>query len=151
MAQNKIPLKDVLAAIDMNGKSIWNELDEEERKSINFWLLNRYVSNVHGNFEKQAMAIFKTNEYYNKNYNELQKNHKQLLWQLLCASGATGKIESHPWMGLKSKKGSTKPIKLLEKIYPNMKSDEVELLAKLHTTKELRKLAEDHGIEKPDI
>ena len=151
MTDKKIPLKDVLAAIDMNGKSVWNELDDDERKSINFWLLNRYVSNVNGDLEKQAMAVFKTNEYYNKNYVDLQKNHKQLLWQLLCASGGTGKIEHHLWMGLKSKKGSSKPNKLLEKIYPNMKLDEVELLAKLYTTKELRALAEEHGIDNPDL
>lgn len=151
MSKNKIPLRDILAALDMNSKTVWNELDEDERKSVGFWLLNRYMSNVNGNFEKQAMAVFKTNEYYNKNYNDLQKDHKQLLWQLLCASGGTGKIESHSWLGLKSKKGSTKPMRLLEKIYPNMKLDEVQLLAKLYTTKELRKLAKEHGIENPDL
>ena len=48
MAQAKLPIKDILAAIDMNAKSVWKELSEEERKTVSFWLLNRYVSAVQG-------------------------------------------------------------------------------------------------------
>ena len=62
MAQAKLPIKDVLAAIDMGAKSVWDELNEEERKSVGFWLLNRYASSVTGNREKQELAVFKTNE-----------------------------------------------------------------------------------------
>ena len=42
MAQDKFPVKDVLASIDLNGKGVWKELSDEERKSVGFWLLNRY-------------------------------------------------------------------------------------------------------------
>lgn len=152
MAQQKLPLKDILAAVDYNAKSAWKELTDDEKKQVSFWLLNRYVSNVSGSYEKQALALFKTNEYFNKNFNELQKNHKHLLWQLLCASGATGKIEFHQWMGLKQKKSSNnKSVKLLSQIYPNMKQDEVELLARISTKKEIKDLAKEHGHEKVDI
>ena len=69
------------------------------------------------------------------------------MWQLLCMSGATGKIEYHPYIGFK-KKGSNNnaAIKLLEKIHPNMKMHEVELLAGISTKKELKELAKDHDI-----
>ena len=40
-----------------------------------------------------------------------------------------------------------KAIKLLERIHPNMKQFEVEMLAGMYTTKELKQLAEDHNIE----
>ena len=143
----KLPIKDILAAIDMDAKSVWKELSDEEKKSISFWLLNRYVSNINGNREKQELAVFKTNEYFNKNYMDVSK-HQQLQWQLLCMSGATGKIEFHPWMGFKQKNGdNNKAIKLLQQIYPNMKNDEVELLARLSTKKELKQLAEEHNID----
>jgi|TARA_A200000159_G_scaffold24493_1_gene21658 hypothetical protein len=148
MAQAKLPIKDVLAAIDMGAKSVWDELNEEERKSVGFWLLNRYVSSVKGNREKQELAIFKTNEFYNKNWNELGMKHPKLQWQLICQSGNTGKIEFHPWIGFKKKNGdNSKGIKLLKQIYPNMKEDEIELLANLSTKKELKQLAEEHDIE----
>lgn len=149
--QSKLPIKDILAAIDMNAKSVWKELSDEERKSVSFWLLNRYVSAVQGPREKQELAVFKTNEYYNKHFNTIgvgkENGHQELMWQLLCMSGASGKIEYHPYIGFK-KKGSNNnaAIKLLEQIYPNMKQHEVELLAELSTTKELKQLAEDHDI-----
>ena len=143
----KLPIKDILAAIDMNGKSVWDELSDEEKKQISFWLLNRYVSSVKGNRESQELAVFKTNEYYNKNYMEVSK-HPKLQWQLLCMSGNTGKIEYHEWIGHKKKtESNSKSVKLLQELYPNMKQDEVELLARISTKKELKQLAEEHGIE----
>lgn len=145
MAQ-KLPVKDVLAALDMNAKNIYNELDDSEKKQVAFWLLNRYMASVQGTREKQELAVFKTNEYYNKNYNEIQSKHKNLLWQLLCISGNTGKIEYHPWIGFKKKGSSNNNIKTLEKLYPNMKQDELELLATMYTTKEIKEIVEQTNI-----
>ena len=149
--QKKLPLKDVLAAIDLNAKNVWDELSDEERKQVSFYLLNRYVSSVKGQRDKAELAVFKTNEYYNKGFFLLQK-HKKLLWQLLCMSGNTGKIQYHEWIGYKHKnKSNSKIIKFLQKIYPNMKQDEVELLAGISTKKELYALGEDHGMDKRSV
>jgi len=146
-SKQALPVKDILAAIDMNAKNVWNELSDEEKKQVNFWLLNRYVSSVKGNRDAQELAVFKTNEYYNKNWNELGTRHPKLQWQLLCQSGNTGKIEFHQWIGFKKKQGNNNAQKLLAQIYPNMKQDEVDLLAKLSTKKELKQLAEEYGID----
>lgn len=148
MAQTKLPIKDILAAIDMGAKNVWDEITDEEKKQVSFWLLNRYVSSVKGNRESQELAVFKTNEYYNKNYMEVSK-HPKLQWQLLCMSGNTGDIKFHQWIGHKKKASSdnNKAVKLLEQIYPNMKQDEVELLARTSTKKELKQLAEEYGID----
>ena len=54
MAQAKLPVKDILAAVDMNGKGVWDELNDDERKQVSFWLLNRYVSAVQGSTADQA-------------------------------------------------------------------------------------------------
>lgn len=147
MSKQTLPVKDVLAAIDMGATSVWDELSDEEKKQVNFWLLNRYVSSVKGDREKQELAVFKTNEYYNKNWNELGTRHPKLQWQLLCQAGNTGKIEYHQWIGFKKKTGNNNAVKLLQQIYPNMKQDEVELLAGLSTKKELKQLAEEHEID----
>ena len=152
MAQTKLPIKDILAAIDMNAKSVWKELTDEERKQVSFWLLNRYVSAVQGSREEQELAVFKTNEYYNKHFNTIcvgkENGHQELMWQLLCMSGAWNKIKFHPYIGFKKKgTNNNSAIKLLEKIYPNMKNNEVELLAGISTKKELKQLAEDHNID----
>ena len=149
---NKLPIKDILAAVDMGATNVWDELSDEEKKQVSFYLLNRYVSSVKGNREKQELAVFKTNEYYNKHFFTLQK-HKKLLWQLLCLSGNTKNIAYHEWIGYK-KKGSSdnnKSVKFLMNLYPNMKQEEVELLARISTKKELQGLAEAHGTNKKDV
>ena len=151
MAAEKIAIKEILSWIDNGESAIWDQLEDEHKKQISFWLLNRYVSGIQGSRDKQELAVFKTNEYYNKHFNDIgvskDKGHPKLLWQLLCMCGNTGKNEFHPWIGFKKRDGSTgKAMQLLEKLYPNMKTDEVELLARISTKKELKALAEEHEI-----
>jgi len=152
MAQTKLPLKDILAAIDVGAKNVWDEISDDERKQVSFWLLNRYASSVSGNREAQELAVFKTNEYYNKNWNELGTKHPKLQWQLLCQAGNTGRIERHNWIGLKTKKSADSKITkfLLEK-FPSMKQDEVELLARISTKQEIKEYAESLGMDKKDV
>ena len=152
MAAEKLPVKDILAAIDLNGTSVWDELTDAQRKQVSFWLLNRYVSSIKGSRDDVELAIFKTNEYSNKNWNVLGARHPRLQWLLLCASGNTGKIEYHPWIGLKQKKDTNnKTVKLLQQIYPDKKLDEVELIARISTKQEVRELARELGYDKVDI
>jgi hypothetical protein len=148
---NKLPIKDILAAIDMGAKGVWDELADEEKKQVSFWLLNRYVSSVKGNREAQELAVFKTNEYYNKNWNVLGTKHPKLQWQLLCQAGGTGKIEFHPWIGLKGKGTTNKSLKFLKQVYPNMKESDLVLLSEMITTKELKAYAEELGYDKKQI
>lgn len=152
MAKSNLPLKEVLAAIDYGAKEVWKELDEDDRKGISFWLLNRYISSIEGTREQVELAVFKVNEYYNKNWNVLGTRHPYLQWQLLCAAGGTGRVERHPWIGFKKKAGDgTKVVKFLKGLYPNMKDDEVELLAGISTKEEIRELARELGYEKKDL
>ena len=135
----------------MGAKEIWDELSDDEKKQVSFYLLNRYVSSQKGQRDSQELAVFKTNEYYNKGFFTLSK-HKKLLWQLLCIAGNTKKIQYHEWIGYKHKnKSNSKIIKFLQKIYPNMKQDEVELLAGISTKKELYALGEDQGMDKRSV
>ena len=44
MAQQKLPLKDILAAIDMGAKSVWDELSEDEKGQKVYTLLSKHPS-----------------------------------------------------------------------------------------------------------
>jgi len=153
MPAPKLPVKDLLAAIDLNGKDVWDELDKDQRKQVSFWLLNRYVSSIIKASRIQTeLAVFKTNEYYNKNWEVLGARHPKLQWQLLCMAGNTGEIQYHQWIGLKQHKGvNNKAVNLLLEIYPNKKIDEVELLVKISTKAEIKALAREHGYDKVNI
>ena len=93
-----------------------------------------------------------TNENYNKNWNVLGTRHPKLQWQLLCTlHNAKSSSKQHVWQGLKQKDDYVKAIKFLKDKFTNMKEDEVDLLAKLSTTKELKQYAEDLGMDKKDV
>jgi hypothetical protein len=141
---SKLALKDILEAVDQGGRDLWDLFDEEQKKDVKFFLLNRYVSSVRtSNREVQEHFVLATNEYFNKHWNLLYK-HPKLLWQLLCCCGYENKqAYFHEWIGNKKKAGEGKKLKLLQEMYPSRKMDELEMLADMMTTKELKHLAQE--------
>lgn len=150
----KIELKEKLAAVDMNARSLWDDLSEEQKKSLKseFFILNRYVSNVKINDrDLQEHFVLTVNEYFNKHWNILQK-HPKLLWQLLCmCSHESRKIFYHEWIGFKKKKGNNKVQKFLLEIFPNKKEDEIELMSLMYSDKDCINLAVSHGFTDSEI
>ena len=150
--KRKLPLNEIFMAMDMDAKGAFDEWSDEERKELNFWLLNRYASSVAGSRDAKEWAVVSTNEYYNKNWNILGTRHPKLQWQLLCAThNASRKSRQHVWQGSKQKGGDVKVVKWLKEMFPNMKEDEVNLLATISTKQELKQYAEDHGLDKKDV
>lgn len=150
----KIELKEKLAAVDLGVKTLWDDMNADQQKALKqeFFILNRYISNVKGQpREIQEHFVLTVNEYFNKHWNTLQK-HPKLLWNLLCmCSHESKKIFFHEWIGFKKKKTEGKVVKFLADIYPTRKMDELELLAKLLDKKEVKYLAEQHGYTDKEI
>lgn len=151
---DKIELKEKLAAVDMNVKTLWDDIDDDQRKSLKseFFILNRYVSSVKSNKrDMQEHFVLTVNEYFNKHWNVLQK-HPKLLWQLLCmCSHDSRAIFYHEWIGFKRKKGNNKIAKFLAETYPAKKDDEIELMSMLTTEKECKELARSMGYEDKQV
>ena len=159
MANKELDLfKVLIPSIDLGYKDLYDAASDVGKKDIkgDLWNLNRYISSVQGNFDKQALAIFKVNEYYNRNWNVIgSKEHNKLQWQLLCVAadvrmkeGEERKKQFHKWIKLERKKDTNdKAVKFLSELYPTMKWDEVELLARISSKKELRELAKAHGYD----
>lgn len=152
---NTITLKDKLTAVDTNIVDLWDALDENQQKELTkeFFILNRYVSSVkNGSREQQEHYVLTANEYFNKNWNNIQK-HPKLLWRLLCLCNYNGsKVFFHEWIALKKKQEiSSKRGQFLEKLYPNKKADEINLLTSIMTDQEFRQLAKDNGLDDTEI
>ena len=152
---DKIELKEKLAFVDMNLRAAWDEMTPEQQKSLKseFFILNRYISNVQGQSrEIQEHFVLTVNEYFNKNWNELQK-HPKLLWLLLCMCSYNGeKVFFHQWLGNKKKTGNGgKKVKFLAEIYPSKKMDELELMAELATDKDIKNLGRKHGMDEATL
>lgn len=145
---DKLTINDETYAIDIGAKDLWDNLTDEQRKQISFYLLIRYASSVRtSDREAQELAIFKTNEYYNKHFFTLSK-HQKLLWYLVCMCGNDEKKQYyHEYIKFKKKTGDSKMMKVLEQMYPNMKQDELELLASMTDAKEIKEYARNLGMD----
>lgn len=144
--------KDMIPAIDLGVKELWDAVTDDGRKEIkgDFWNLNRYISSVNSsNRELQEHYLLAVNEFYNKNWNDIQK-HPKLVWQTLCVcSHESKKKHFHEWIPLKKEKN--KKEEFLAEQFPNMKRDDIETLAAITTDKEIKQYCTDLGWDKKEI
>ena len=154
MAKNKhVDLfKDMIPAVDMGIKELWDATTEDGQKEIkgDLWNLNRYVSNVKSNNrEVQEHFVLMTNYLYNKNWLEIQK-HPKLQWQTLCmCSHDSKKTFFHEYIPLKKTKN--KKEEFLAEQFPNMKMADIETLAAVTTDDEIKQYCESLGWNKKEI
>ena len=147
---SKLKLNEILASVDMNAKHLWAELTDEQRKSVVFFTLNRYISNVQGSRELKEHYVLLGNERFNKNLFLLLNKHNKLLWQLACSCGHEEKnIHRHEWLGLKREKN--KKEEFLKKIFPDMKSADISALAVMTDNKEIKDHCRGLGWDKKQI
>ena len=147
---SKLKLNEILASVDMNAKHIWDELTEEQRKSVVFFTLNRYISNVQGSRELKEHYVLLGNERFNKNLFLLLNKHNKLLWQLACSCGhESKKVFFHKWMKLT--KSKNKKAEFLGKLYPNMKQVDLDAMSEITTDKEIKEYCKELGWDKKEI
>lgn len=144
--------KDMIPAVDMGLKELWDAVSEEGRKEIknDLWNLNRYISAVKSNDrELQEHYLLTVNEFYNKNWANIQK-HPKLQWLSLCVcSHESKKTHFHEYIPLK--KASSNLESFLLEQYPNMKREDIETLAAITTKEEIREYCEGLGWDKKQI
>jgi hypothetical protein len=147
---NNLELKEVLAAIDLDSKSLWNELSDSQKKSIKFVPLNRYISSVQGSREHKEHYLVVGNERYNKHLFSIVNKHPNLAWQLACScSFDQRKVMHHEWIKVNSEKD--KKITFLSELFPNMKWNDLETLSKITTDKEIKQYCENLGWDKKQV
>lgn len=144
--------KEIIPAVDMGLKDLWDAAGEEGQKEIkaDLWNLNRYISSVKSsNRELQEHFVLTVNEFYNKNWAAIQK-HPKLVWQTLCmCSHESKKTYFHEYIPLR--KAKNKKVELLGDLFPNMKWSDLETLAEINSDKDIKQYCESLGWEKKEI
>ena len=69
----------------------------------------------------------------------------------MCNAQRITQIKTTRLARFEQKGGDVKVVKWLKEMFPNMKEDEVNLLATISTKQELKQYAEDHGLDKKDV
>jgi hypothetical protein len=144
---DKLNIGNEMRQLDLKNQEFYDDLSLEERKKFSTYLMIRWSSSVQGSQELQEYYVQSCNHYLNKNFFAINR-HPKLQW--LCATAVSPGmgVHRHQWISPKKKEansGNTK--KQLAELYPNMKDDELNLLAKITTKKELDDYIKAHGNE----
>lgn len=144
---DKLNIANEMRQFDLKNRNFYDELTTEERKKFSNYLMIRWSSSVQGTQELQEYYVQSCNHYFNKHFFNINR-HPKLQW--LCATAVSPGmgVHKHQWISLKKKEGSTGTVrKQLAEFFPNMKDDELDLLARITTKKELDEYVCDHGNE----
>lgn len=148
---DKLSINNEMAQLDTKNRKFYDELTDEERKKFATYLMLRYAASVDGSPDLQEWYLRVTNERVNANFFDLGK-HPKLQWLLCTTVSPDMGRQRHYWQASKKKEGSnSKALKFLTKLYPNLRTDELELLAELNDAKELKALAKTMGMPDAEI
>jgi len=148
---DKLSINNEMTQFDRKNREFYDELTDEEKKKFSTYLMLRYGASVEGNADLQEWYLRATNERMNINFFDLGK-HPKLQWLLATTVSPGMGTQRHYWQASKKKEGSnSKVVKFLTQLYPYMKQDEIELLANINDTKELKLVAKEHGWTDQDI
>jgi len=132
---------------DKKNRDFYDELTEEEKKKFSPFLMIRWGADVQGSADLQAYYLMSVNERLNKNFFDISTTqHKKFQWLMATSvSPGMGK-QYHKWLAAKKKdSANNKAEKFLAELYPELRYDEIKLLARINSKDDLKQLAKQHG------
>ena len=148
---DKLNIANEMQAFDSKDRNFYKDLTDEERKKFSTYLMIRWGSSVSGSAELQQYYLLSCNENLNKHFFEISR-HPELQWLLATTVSPGMGSFRHDWIKQKKREGSnSKAVKFLRQIYPTYSEDELELLAKINDTADLKQLAREHGWDEKQI
>lgn len=147
MSENKLDISYELAMLDTKNRDFYDSLTDEEKKKFSPFLMIRWGTSITGSVDAQAYQLYTVNENLNRNFFDIStKEHKKLQWLLASTVSPGAGRQQYRWLGAKKKdKTNNDSEKFLRELYPDLKTDEIKLLAALNTKKDLKLLAKKHG------
>ena len=144
----KIPLKEMLGAMDRKDFDWYSRLSEEKKKQWSSWLFLRYASSAKGKDKEDI--LLNTNEFVNKYYKDLFK-YPELLWKLFCLT-STGKSQFHEYIKPPNSRVKTDNVsQFILRMFPHMKSDEIDLFRSLNSIDDIKQMAKDFGLTDKEL
>lgn len=143
----KLDIFKLLNAIDNKHYNFYDELDVNEQKGFSAYLGLKWASSVEGDSVLQHYYIASMNYHANKHLFDIA-SHPKLQWLSLVAGSPNFGKQRHTWI---SPKTSTLPkktkdlIKELKKMHPTYNDDEIYILSKKVTKKDISQYYKDRG------
>lgn len=134
---DKLSIQNEMMQFDRKNRQFYDSLTDEERKKFSNYLMIRWGSSIQGSAELQGYYLQSSNHYVNKHFFEINR-HPKLQW--LCATAVSPDLgtQRHQWIAPKKKEAGASGIrKQIAELFPHLKDDEVELMSKINTKKDI--------------
>jgi len=142
---DKLSIQNEMACFDRKDRLFYDSLTDEERKKFSNYLMIRWGSSVTGSRELQEFYVIATNERLNRHFFAVNQ-HPRLQWLMATSVSPGMGTHRHQWIAPKKKDvGDNEVKKILAGLYPTMKSNDVDVLSRLVTKKELQSYMKDLG------
>lgn len=147
-------IKQEMAAVDKRQFDWYDNLSDEDKKSLSMWVLMRYVSSTSSNVDEiNEHYLTMTNELVNVNFSDLIK-HPELQFRLMQCVGV-GTNQFHNWIKpMKRKKDTSSNPKLFgfyEQQFPHFNDEELAHLVKIQNIDEVKETLRDAGLDDKQI
>jgi hypothetical protein len=134
---DKLSIQNEMMCFDRKDRDFYDNLTPEEKKKFSNFLMIRWGSSIQGSAELQHYYLQSSNHYVNKHFFAINR-HPKLQW--LCATAVSPGLgtQRHQWIAPKKKEAGASGIKKqLAELYPTLKDDEIELMSKINTKKDI--------------
>ena len=134
---DKLSIQNEMIQFDRKNRQFYDSLTDEERKKFSNYLMIRWGSSIQGSTELQGYYLQSSNHYVNKHFFDINR-HPQLQW--LCATAVSPGLgtQRHQWIAPKKKEAGASGIrKQIDELFPHLNDDEVELMSKINTKKDI--------------
>jgi hypothetical protein len=134
---DKLSIQNEMMQFDCKNRLFYDSLTDEERKKFSNYLMIRWGSSIQGSAELQGYYLQSSNHYVNKHFFDINR-HPKLQW--LCATAVSPDLgtQRHQWIAPKKKEAGASGIrKQIAELFPHLKDDEVELMSKINTKKDI--------------
>lgn len=134
---DKLSINNEMTVFDRKDRKFYDELTVDEKKKFSNFLMIRYGSTVQGSRDLQEFYLISANERLNKHFFAINR-HPKLQW--LCATTVSPGlgVQRHQWIAPKKKEpGASGLRRQLAELYPHLKDDEIELMSRINTQKDV--------------
>jgi len=143
----KLSIQNEMAQFDRKNREFYDELTDEERKKFSNYLMIRWGSCVQGSRDLQEFYLISTNERLNKRFFDINR-HPRLQWLAATTVSPGMGTHRHQWIAPRKKEAGASAIrKQLSELYPHLKDDELDLLARITTKKDIDDYLKSAGQE----
>lgn len=138
-AKHKMPIDQVMSAVDYRRRKFYEDLTDEQRKEVNLYMTQRWASQVQGDRELQEHYLLMVNDLSNIDFVATTSAHDELRWRVLALIGLGQKMR-HEFVPPRGQK-KDRIAEWLRELFPQLSDEEIELFRTINDQDVLKEAA----------